>query len=239
MLLSVVIPALNEEGTIAQAIEKAFKGMQNARVDGEVIVADNGSNDKTIFFAQKAGARVVHVSEKGYGNAVRGGCAAAQGQWIIYADADNTYDFEQMAPFVEKLKEGYDFVTGNRYKGQHITGSMPFLNRYLGTPVLTFIANLFFQIGIGDINCGMRGLQKGTFQKINCQCSGMEFASEMVVKISLLNLKIAEIPCTLYPPPKGRKPHLVPWRDGWRHLILLTSLFLHKHFNCLMRIFRR
>jgi glycosyltransferase involved in cell wall biosynthesis len=228
MFISIVVPALNEEITIAQVIENALKGLQKSGFPGEVIIADNGSSDRTILFAHQAGAVVVSVVQKGYGNAIQGGCAKAKGEVIIIADADSTYDLSQIGPFLEKITEGYEFVIGNRYKGEYIPGSMPFTHRYLGTPVLTFIANLLFRSGIGDVNCGMRAFRKDAYIRMNCQSGGMEFASELVGKASLMQLKIAEVPCTLYCSPKGRKAHLRPWRDGGRHLYLLISLFLNR-----------
>jgi glycosyltransferase involved in cell wall biosynthesis len=216
--LSVVIPALNEERTIVHCVEKAKKAFFAMGIPGEVLVADNGSTDGTRAVAEKAGARVVAVDGKGYGRALRGGFAAAKGRWLIMGDADGSYDFEQAPRYVEKLKQGCDFVVGNRYQGAYEPGAMPFLNRYLGTPVLTAVMNLLFRTGIGDTNCGMRGLSKEAFERMGLKADGMEFATEMIVKASLLKMRIAEVPCDLHKDLRDRPPHLRRWRDGWRHL---------------------
>lgn len=216
--LSIVIPALNEELTIAHCVEKARKAIAALGVPGEVLVADNGSTDKTRAAAEAAGARVVPVEGKGYGRALRGGFTAARGRYLIMGDADGSYDFEQASRYVEKLRSGCDFVVGNRFKGAYEDGAMPFLNRHLGTPVLTGIMNLLFQTGLGDTNCGMRGLTKAAFERMGLKADGMEFATEMIVKASLLDMRIAEVPCDLHKDLRDRPPHLRPWRDGWRHL---------------------
>ena len=216
--LSVVIPALNEERSIVHCVEKAKKAFAAMGIAGEVLVADNGSTDGTRAVAERAGARVVAVDGKGYGRALRGGFAAARGRWLIMGDADGSYDFEQAPRYVEKLREGHDFVVGNRFQGAREPGAMPFLNRYLGTPVLTGIMNLLFRTGIGDVNCGMRGLTQDAFERMGLKADGMEFATEMIVKASLLKMRIAEVPCDLHKDLRGRPPHLRRWRDGWRHL---------------------
>ena len=221
MKVSVVIPALNEEKTIGICVGKALKTIKALGLEGEVLVADNGSTDKTKDIAESLGARVVSISEKGYGNAYIGGFEEAKGEYLIMGDADDSYNFEEVEPYVKKLDEGYDFVMGNRFKGKIEKGAMPFLHRYLGTPVITFVMNLFFKTGIGDSNCGMRGLTKKAFQEMRLKASGMEFAAEMVVKASLVKLKIAEVPCNLYRDKRGRKPHLKTWQDGWRNLRFL------------------
>ena len=216
--LSVVIPALNEERTIAHCVEKAQKALAALGAPGEVLVADNGSTDRTKEFAEKLGARVVPVDGKGYGKALRGGFAAAKGKYLIMADADGSYDFEQAPRYVEKLRQGLDLVVGNRFLGVIDEGAMPFLNRHLGTPVLTAIMNMLFRTGLGDTNCGMRGLRKDAFERMGLKADGMEFATEMLVKASLLKMKIAEVPCDLHKDLRDRPPHLRRWRDGWRHL---------------------
>jgi hypothetical protein len=216
--LSVVIPALNEERTIAHCVEKAMKAVAALGGRGEVLVADNGSTDRTREIAQSLGARVVAVDGKGYGRALRGGFAAAKGIYMVMADADGSYDFELAPRFVEQLRAGREFVVGNRYRGGIAPGAMPFLNRYLGTPVLTGVMNLLFRTGIGDVNCGMRGLTKDAFERLGLKADGMEFATEMIVKASLLKLRIAEVPCPLAKDLRDRPPHLRRWRDGWRHL---------------------
>lgn len=218
--LSVVIPALNEEKTIGLCIRKIFKAAQNLgpQVRFEVLVADNGSTDKTIEIARSLGARVIPVYRRGYGQALMAGFQAARGKYLIMADADDSYNFEELAPFYHKLREGDELVMGNRFKGKIEKGAMPFLHRCLGTPVLTAIMNLFFRTGIGDVNCGMRGMNKEAYQRMRLRAGGMEFATEMIVKASLLKMKISEVPCNLYKDKRGRKPHLRPWQDGWRHL---------------------
>lgn len=216
--ISVVIPALNEELTIVHCVEKAKKAIAALGVPGEVLVADNGSTDRTRAVAEAAGARVVPVEGRGYGRALRGGFSAARGRWLIMGDADGSYDFEQAPRYVEKLRQGCDFVVGNRFQGALEPGAMPFLNRHLGTPVLTAIMNLLFRTGLGDVNCGMRGLTKAAFERMGLKADGMEFATEMIVKASLLGLRIAEVPCDLHKDLRDRPPHLRRWRDGWRHL---------------------
>jgi len=218
--ISIVIPAFNEEKTIGICVTKALKALRQLRGEaaGEVVVADNGSTDATARIAEQLGARVVNVRRKGYGRALMEGFRAARGKYLIMADADDSYNFEETAPFFHKLKEGYDLVMGNRFKGKIEKGAMPFLHRYLGTPVLTGLSNLFFKTNIGDVNCGMRGLTKEAFNKMELKAGGMEFATEMIVKASLLKLKIAEIPCNLYRDKRDHSPYLNTWQDGWRHL---------------------
>jgi glycosyltransferase involved in cell wall biosynthesis len=221
MQLSIVIPALNEEKTIGIVVNKAFNSIKRLGITAEVIVADNNSTDKTSSISASLGARVVFVPFEGYGSALQGGIAAAKGDYILIADADDSYNLEEIKPFLDKLNEGYEFVIGNRYQGQKIKGAMPFLHRYFGTPVLTFIMNMLFQTGIGDINCGMRTFRKSAYEKMSCQATGMEFASEMVIKAVFLKLKITEIPCTLYLDKRDRHPHLKSYSDGWRHLRII------------------
>jgi len=216
--LSIVIPALNEEKTIGICVSKALKAIKDIGVPAEVLVADNGSTDATVRAAEQLGARVKAVPAKGYGNVLMGGFLAASGEYLIMADADDSYSFEEIKPFYDKLQQGYDLVVGNRFKGKIQKGAMPFLHRYLGTPVLTALMNCFFRTGIGDTNCGMRGMTKEAFRKMHLKAGGMEFATEMIVKASVLKLKIAEVPCNLYRDKRGRKPHLNTWGDGWRHL---------------------
>ena len=230
--VSIVMPCLNEAETLATCIRKAQKALSDNNIEGETIVADNGSTDDSQEIAEKMGARVVHVSSKGYGSALMGGISSARGKFIIMGDADDSYDFTALAPFVSKLREGYDLVMGNRFKGAIRPGAMPPLHRYLGNPVLTGIGRLFFRSPCGDFHCGLRGFSKDAIQKMNLQTTGMEFASEMVVKATLFNMKIAEVPTTLSPDGRSRAPHLRSWRDGWRHLrfLLLYSprwLFLN------------
>ncbi|WP_040278861.1 glycosyltransferase family 2 protein [Psychroserpens damuponensis] len=220
--LSVVMPCLNEEETLAICITKAQGFLSSNNISGEIIIADNGSTDSSIAIANSLNATVIHVKEKGYGNALKGGITAAQGKYIIMADADDSYDFEQLMPFLEKLREGFDLVMGNRFKGGIKKGAMPFLHRYLGNPVLSFIGRLFFKIKIGDFHCGLRGFSKEAFKTMKLKTTGMEFASEMIVKSKLNNLSITEVPTVLHKDGRTRPPHLNTWPDGWRHLRFLT-----------------
>ena len=216
--LSIVIPALNEERTIAHCVGKALNAIAALDAAGEVVVADNGSTDRTRSVAESLGARVVPVEGRGYGLALRGGFSAARGRFLLMGDADGSYDFEECGPYLEKLRAGCDLVVGNRFSGTIAPGAMPFLHRYLGTPVLTAVMNLLFGVGLGDTNCGMRALRRDAFERLGLKADGMEFATEMLVKASLVGLKIAEVPCNLYKDLRDRPPHLRTWRDGWRHL---------------------
>ncbi len=215
--ISVVMPCLNEENTIAICIEKAKKALHDLNVIGEIVISDNGSTDRSVVIAKSMGAQVVHQSLKGYGNAYIKGLSEAKGKYIVMADSDNTYDFADIERFVTPLRNGYDMVMGSRFKGGIMPGAMPFLHRYVGNPLLTGFLNLLFNTGISDAHCGMRSFTKEAFQKMNLKTGGMEFASEMVINASKCNLKIAETPVKLYANP-GRKPHLRTFRDGWRHL---------------------
>jgi glycosyltransferase involved in cell wall biosynthesis len=219
--LSIVMPCLNEAETIAHCIEKAQLGIQHAGVRSEVVVADNGSTDGSQAIAEKMGARVVHVKEKGYGSALRGGIQAASGKWIIMGDADDSYDFSDINGFVKKFQEGFELVMGCRLPaggGTILPGAMPWKNRRLGNPVLTFIGRFFFKCPAHDFHCGLRGFTREVFEKLDLQTTGMEFASEMVIKATLKRFKICEVPITLHKDGRSRPPHLKPWRDGWRHL---------------------
>jgi len=219
--LSIVMPCLNEAETLAVCIRKAFDGLRSAGVSGEVIVADNGSTDGSQGIAEAEGARVILVSEKGYGNALRGGIMAAQGKWIIMGDADDSYDFSAISPFVEKLREGWELVMGCRMPaggGTISPKAMPWKHRWIGNPVLTFIGRLFFKCPAHDFHCGLRAFTKEGFVRIDLRTTGMEFASELVIKSTLRGLRITEVPITLYRDGRSRAPHLRSWRDGWRHL---------------------
>ncbi len=216
--LSIVMPCLNEALTLEVCIRKAQGFLAKHNVAGEVIIADNGSTDGSQAIAEKAGARVVPVKDKGYGNAIMGGIQAARGRFIIMGDADDSYDFVNLMPFVEKLREGYDLVMGNRFRGGILPGAMPKLHYYLGNPVLTGIGRLFFCPEIRDYHCGLRGYSKAAAERMELRTTGMEFASEMVVKASLLKMRICEVPTTLKKDGRNRPPHLRSWRDGWRHL---------------------
>ncbi|HET6880595.1 MAG TPA: glycosyltransferase family 2 protein [Pirellulales bacterium] len=219
--LSVVMPCLNEERTVGRCVGKALAAIERLGITGEVVVSDNGSSDGSVAAAKKAGARVVHCSERGYGNAIRRGVEDARGQWIIMGDADDSYDFERIDPFVEQLRRGADVVMGNRYRGGIRPGAMPWKNRYLGNPVLTFVLNLLFHTGIGDSQCGLRAFSRQAFDAMGLECAGMEFASEMLVKAVKRQLVVAEVPTTLDPDGRGRPPHLAPWSDACRILRLL------------------
>ncbi|MBN9414043.1 dolichol-P-glucose synthetase [bacterium SCN 62-11] len=219
--LSVVMPCLNEARTVAICIKKALDFMERNGVAGEVVIADNGSTDGSQQLAEEAGARVVPVSEKGYGNALMGGFRAAQGRYIVMGDADDSYDFSSLEPFLAKLREGYQLVMGNRFRGGIAPGAMPIHHRYLGNPVLTGIGRLFFNSKMGDFHCGLRGFHRDILEILDLRTTGMEFASELVVKSELNKLKICEVPTRLAKDGRGRPPHLNSWRDGWRHLRFL------------------
>ena len=230
--LSILMPCLNEAETLATCIRKAQKALEDLDVVGEVIIADNGSTDGSPEIAASLGARVIQVAEKGYGSALLGGIKAARGKYIIMGDADDSYDFTNLKPFLENLRAGYDLVMGNRFKGGIAPQAMPALHRYLGNPVLTGIGRLFFHSSCGDFHCGLRGFSKAAIQRLDLRTTGMEFASETVVKASLHGLRITEVPTTLSIHGRSRPPHLRSWRDGWRHLrfLLLYSprwLFLY------------
>ncbi len=230
--LSIVMPCLNESRTLATCIRKAQIAMRQLGVSGEVIIADNGSIDGSQSLAQQLGARVVPIQERGYGNALRGGIAAARGKFVIMGDSDDSYDFTQISDFLNKLHDGYDLVMGNRFHGGIHPGAMPFLHQFLGNPLLSGLGRLFFGCPVGDFQCGLRGFRKDAIDRLELQTTGMEFSTEMVVKATLFDLKIAEIPTTLSPDGRNRPSHLRTWRDGWRYLrfLLLYSprwLFLY------------
>ena len=230
--LTVVMPCLNEALTLAGCIDEATEAMRAAGIAGEVVIADNGSTDGSQAIATSAGARVVPVAEKGYGHALRGGIAAARGRFIVMGDADGSYDFSHLPRFVAELRAGNDLVMGNRFRGGVQPGAMPWKNRYLGNPALSFIGRLFFPTNIGDFHCGLRGFSAAAYQRMNLRTTGMEFASELVIKSVVLGLRVTEVPTVLRPDGRNRPPHLRPWRDGWRHLrfMLLFSprwLFLY------------
>ncbi len=219
--LTILMPCLNEAETLEICIKKAFRFLEENKVDGEVLIADNGSTDGSQDIARRCGARVTNVDTKGYGAALMGGCDAAWGKYVIMGDADDSYDFLNLMPFLDKLREGYELVMGNRFKGGIAKGAMPPLHRYIGNPVLSFIGRLFYPSSIGDFHCGLRGYNREAIQKLNLQTTGMEYASEMVVKATLMNLKMTEVPTTLSPDGRSRPPHLRSFRDGWRHLKFL------------------
>jgi glycosyltransferase involved in cell wall biosynthesis len=216
--VSVVIPCLNEARSIAICIDKARASFSKAGVRGEVVVADNGSTDGSLEIAQQHGARVVRVPTKGYGNALRAGIEAAQGDFIVMGDGDDSYDFTEVPKFVEKWRAGYEFVMGNRFAGGIKPGAMPQSHQFVGNPALTAILNHFFDARVGDAYCGMRGFTKGIYQRIEPRTTGMEFALELVIKASKMGAKVSEVPITLWPDKRGRAPHLRTFHDGWRSL---------------------
>lgn len=219
--LTILMPCLNEAETLEVCIRKAKSFLEDNHVDGEILVADNGSTDGSQDIAKQNGARVVDIPVKGYGAALIGGCDAAYGKYVIMGDADDSYDFVHLMPFVEKLREGYDLVMGNRFKGGIEKGAMPPLHRYLGNPVLSFIGRLFYPSKIGDFHCGLRGYNRESMLKLGLHTTGMEYASEMVVQSTLHGLKMTEVPTTLKPDGRSRAPHLRSFSDGWRHLKFL------------------
>ena len=221
MELTVLMPCLNEAETLAICIDKARKSIEELGIHGEVLIADNGSTDGSQEIAREHGARVIHAPRRGYGGALQAGIESARGRYIIQGDADDSYDFSNLGPFVDQLRAGNDLVMGNRFRGGIKPGAMPPLHRYLGNPVLSFLGRLFFGSKIGDFHCGLRGFSKDAAERMELRTTGMEFASEMVVKATLLKMKIAEVPTTLSPDGRSRAPHLRSWRDGWRHLRFL------------------
>jgi glycosyltransferase involved in cell wall biosynthesis len=216
--VSVVIPCLNEANSLAMCVDKAIGAFRKAGLKGEVVVADNGSTDGSQALARSHGARVVPASQRGYGAALRAGILAARGKFIVMGDADDSYDFGEVPKFVSKWKEGYEVVMGNRFLGGIKPGAMPWHHKYIGNPGLSGVLNLFFHTGIGDSHCGMRGFTRDVFLRMDVRSTGMEFASEFVIKASQLGATIAEVPVTLWPDKRGRPPHLRSFPDGWRHL---------------------
>jgi len=230
--LSIVMPCLNEVETIGYCIEKAQSFIKKENLNAEVVVADNGSTDGSIEIIVQKGARLVNVSEKGYGAALMGGIQAAYGKFIIMGDSDGSHDLANLQPFLQKLREGYDLVVGNRFKGGIEKKAMSFANRYIGNPILSGLGRKFFRSKVRDFHCGLRGFTKKAYDELNLRTTGMEFASEMIVKATLKNLKVVEIPVVMLPSGRPGPAHLKPFRDGWRHLrfLLLYSprwLFLY------------
>ena len=219
--VSVVMPCLNESATVGACVEQALDAIRSLGIRGEVIVADNSSTDNSQEVARQSGARVVVVASRGYGNALLGGIHAAHGEFILMGDADRSYDFGCLPVFLEKLRQGYDLVIGNRFKGGILPGAMPPLHRYLGNPLLTALGRLFFKSPIRDFHCGLRAFRKRAIEDLGLRTTGMEFASEMVVKASLSGLRVTEVDTTLAPDGRERPSHLRTWHDGWRHLRFL------------------
>jgi glycosyltransferase involved in cell wall biosynthesis len=216
--LTVVIPCLNEALTITGCVREAVDALAASGISGEVVVADNGSTDGSQARAAQAGARVVPVAAKGYGNALRGGIAAARGKYLLMGDADGSYDFSHLPRFVERLRAGADLVMGNRFLGGIQPGAMPWKNRHIGNPVLSFMGRLFFHTPVGDFHCGLRAFSADAYRRMDLRTTGMELASEMVIKSVLLGMRVEEVPTVLRKDGRDRPPHLRPWRDGWRHL---------------------
>lgn len=222
--LTILMPCLNEAETVATCVCKARGFLERTGIEGEVLVADNGSADGSAELARSAGARVEHISQKGYGSALLGGLRAARGKFVIMADADDSYDFSQLDAFIESLRARNDMVIGHRFRGGIRPGAMPALHRYLGNPLLSFAGRLFFSSHIGDFHCGLRGVNRAAALRLGLNSPGMEFASEMIVKATLAGWRIAEVPTTLSPAGRSRPPHLRSWRDGWRHLRFLLMM---------------
>jgi glycosyltransferase involved in cell wall biosynthesis len=221
--VSAVIPCLNEEEALAICIQKAMRSFAELGVEGEVVVADNGSTDHSVQIAQSLGARVVHERRKGYGSALLRGICESRGEIIVMADADDSYDWSAIAPFVRKVREGYDLVMGNRFRGDIRPGAMPKLHRYFGNPILSLIARIAFRTEIGDFHCGMRAFTRGAFERMQMRTTGMEFATEMVANAAHQQLRITEIPVVLHRDKRTRPPHLRSFRDGWRHLRFILT----------------
>jgi glycosyltransferase involved in cell wall biosynthesis len=216
--VSVVIPCLDEANSLAACIDKAHQAFRQAGIRGEVVVSDNGSSDGSIELAREHGARVVHAALRGYGHALRKGIEEARGAFVVMGDADDSYDFGEVPRFVEKWRQGYEVVMGNRFRGSIKPGAMPLHHRYLGNPVLSWILRVLFRSSVGDAHCGMRGFTREVYERLDLRTTGMEFASEFVIKASRVGARMTEIPITLWPDKRGRPPHLRSFRDGWRHL---------------------
>ena len=219
--LTILIPALNEEKTIGICIEKANRFLKGNNIDGEILIADNGSTDNTVEIAKNLSTRIVNVKEKGYGNALINGSKEASGKYTIMGDADDSYNFLEIMPILDKLREGYDFVIGNRYKGKIEKDAMPFSHKYIGTPIISCLGRMKYKINVGDFNCGLRGYDTKILNDLNCKCGGMEYATEMIIKAKKANLKMTEIPINFYKDGRERKPHLKTFQDGFRHLRIL------------------
>jgi glycosyltransferase involved in cell wall biosynthesis len=216
--LTLLMPCLDEALTLPACLKEAQDTLKKLQINGEILIADNGSTDGSQAIAEAAGARVVPVAQRGYGHALNTGIQAARGRFVIMADADGSYDFRESGPMLEALRNGADIVMGNRFAGGIHPGAMPWKNRYIGNPVLSYLGRLLFKIPTRDFHCGLRGGSTAAIQKLNLRTGGMEFASEMVIKASLSGLKMVETPVSLRQDGRDRPPHLRPWRDGWRHL---------------------
>ena len=230
--LTILMPCLNEARTLPSCVAAARSFLARSGIGGEILIADNGSTDGSQQLARELGARVIDVRERGYGAALHHGILAARGKYVVMGDCDQSYDFEELDGFVERLNEGCDLVMGNRFKGGIVPGAMPLQNRYLGNPLLSALGRYLFSTGVGDVNCGLRALRRDSYLRLDLQTAGMEYASEMVLKAALLRFRVAEVPIILHRDGRGRPPHMRPWRDGWRNLrfMLLFSprwLFLY------------
>lgn len=230
-MISVVIPCLNEEKTVALCVKKAWVALREYGVVGEVLVVDNGSTDRSVQGAREAGARVIFENKRGYGSSIRRGIQEAAGHIVIMADGDGTYNFSDLKNFIQLLHEGADLVVGNRLGGRIHKNAMPRLHRWLGTPFLTWLLRLFYGVKISDVNCGMRAFKKEAMERLNLQCGGMELASEMLVKAAIEKLHIVEIAIDFFPHEPGRTSHLNPFRDGWRHLKIMLALWPRNPFR--------
>jgi glycosyltransferase involved in cell wall biosynthesis len=221
--VSVVMPCLNEARTLGRCIEQAQIGLRRAGVNGEIVIADNGSTDGSPEIALTHGGRLVSAPRRGYGSALQAGITAARGELVVMGDADESYDFTRLGPFLERLRTGDDLVLGNRFRGGIEPGAMPWLHRYIGNPLLTGVLNLLFHTPIHDAHCGLRAFRRASYLRLGLTCCGMEFASEMVVRAALAGQKISEVPIVLHPDGRGRPSHLRSFRDGWRHLRFLVK----------------
>ena len=223
MELTILIPALNEEQTIGTCVKKAIKFIKDNNIEGEVLVADNNSTDKTVDIAEKEGAKVIKVINKGYGNALIEGNKEAKGKYTIMGDADDSYNFLELEELLGKLRQGYDVVIGNRYKGKMEKGAMKFTHKYIGTPIISKLGRIIYNVKIGDFNCGLRGYKTNRINELNCICGGMEYATEMIIKAKKNNLKIIEVPINFYRDKRNRKPHLKTIQDGIKHIATLIK----------------
>lgn len=223
MELTILMPCLNEEKTIERCIQKAKAFLEVNQVDGEILVVDNGSSDNSIQYAEACGARVVKAECRGYGSVLIEGNKQAKGKYIIMADSDDSYNFEEILPFLEELRNGKEFVIGNRFKGGIEKGAMPLLHKYIGNPFLSYLGRKIYKCNIGDFHCGLRGYEKKAVESLDLKCTGMEYASEMVIRAVQNNLKISEVSVRLYKDGRNRKPHLRSFRDGARHLYILLT----------------
>jgi len=221
--ISVVLPCLNEYETVGTCVSKAISCLESRHIRGEVIVADNSSTDRSVAISKKLGAKIVHVPKKGYGAALKAGIKAAQGEFVVMGDSDGSYDFSEVSRFIKKFDEGYDIVMGNRFQGGIEHGAMPFLNRYVGNPLLTAFTRMLYGGNFGDTQCGLRGGKRSALLSLDLHSDQFEFASEMIVKTLKSSLRYAEVPVKLRKDDPDRHPHLRPFRDGLRHMILIIK----------------